>query len=230
MFTWAVEQHSYGLEKSPADALRGERLIGPKVRRKRVLNDTELRAVWHAADQLGYPYAHIVHMLVLTGQRRSEVANATWSEFDLASKLWTIPAERMKMESAHVVPISDDLMSLLTGLPRFAAGDHLFSNTFGEKSVAAFSEAKHRIDKLTGPVPHWTLHDLRRTMRTNLSALPIPDRVRELMIAHAQPGLHQVYDQYSYLAEKTRGFAAWHDRLRGILAAESNVISIVTNM
>ena len=72
------------------------------------------------------------------------------------------------------------------------------------------------------PLPHWTLHDLRRTMRTNLSALPIPDRVRELMIAHAQPGLHQVYDQYSYLAEKRRGFEAWQARLALILRHETD--------
>jgi integrase len=226
LFTWAIDQHIYGLEKNPADALRGERLIGPKVRRKRVLSDEELRSVWNAATKLDYPYRDIVHMLILTGQRRSEVAAARWCEFDLKQRLWTISAERMKTDTAHVVPITDSLMTLLSNLPRFAEGDHLFSNTFGERSVAGFSKCKSSIDRLV-PLPHWTLHDLRRTMRTNLSALPIPDRVRELMIAHAQPGLHQVYDQYSYLAEKTRGFEAWHARLNLILRHETdNVVAL----
>jgi len=66
-------------------------------------------------------------------------------------------------------------------------------------------------------------------MRTGLSALAIPDRVRALMIAHAQPGLHQVYDQYSYVEEKRYGFALWHSHLRGILQSRpvgSNVFEL----
>lgn len=230
LFTWAVEQHAYGLERSPADPLKGERLIGRKTKRGRVLRDSELRLVWGAAEQLGYPYGGIIHMLILTGQRRSEVANARWSEFDLSQRLWTIPAERMKMsgeDEDHEVPITEDLMRLLRCLPRFTKGDHLFSTTFGAQSVTGFSKAKERIDEITGPLPHWTLHDLRRTMRTNLSPLPIEDRVRELMIAHAQPGMHAVYDQWKYREEKRAGFGLWHARLAGILAAEAaNVVPL----
>jgi hypothetical protein len=54
-------------------------------------------------------------------------------------------------------------------------------------------------------------------MRSHLSALPIEDRVREAMIAHAQPGLHRIYNLYDYLDEKRRGFALWEQRLQGIL-------------
>ena len=67
------------------------------------------------------------------------------------------------------------------------------------------------------------MHDLRRTMRTRLSALPIEDRVREAMIAHAAPGLHQVYDQHRYLDEKRRGFELWEQRLAEILHTGRNV-------
>jgi integrase len=83
-----------------------------------------------------------------------------------------------------------------------------------------------RIDALSG-VAGWKFHDLRRTMRTHLSALPIEDRVREQMIAHAQPGLHKVYDLHRYEAEKRRGFELWEVRLRGIIEpAPDNVVAL----
>jgi hypothetical protein len=77
-------------------------------------------------------------------------------------------------------------------------------------------------------VSGWVLHDLRRTMRTHLSALLIEDRVSEDMIAHAQPGLHQVYDRHAYSAEKRRGFELWVQRLLGILAPSpsADVVSL----
>jgi integrase len=227
LFAWCVDQHAYGLDRSPAEPLKGDRLIGRKNRRNRVLSSDELRSVWLAAGQMPYPYGPLIQMLILTGQRRSEVADARWSEIDLGRRLWTIPAERMKMKSAHVVPVTGDLLSLLSSLPRFTRGDHLFSTTFGERSVGGFSKARERLDRLVAPMPPWVLHDLRRTMRTNLSALPIPDNVRELMIAHAQPGMHQTYDLYDYLEEKRAGFGLWHARLADILAAEpSNVVAL----
>jgi integrase len=171
-------------------------------------------------------------MLILTGQRRSEVADASWSEFDMTQRLWTIPAKRMKMsenpDDDHEVPITEDLMRLLKALPRFTRGDHLFSTTFGERSVNGFSKAKERFDKIVGPIPHWTFHDLRRTMRTNISPLAIEEHVRELMVAHAQPGMSKVYDKWKYREEKRAGFGLWHARLAGILAAEpaSNVVAL----
>jgi hypothetical protein len=64
----------------------------------------------------------------------------------------------------------------------------------------------------------FTLHDLRRTMRTGLSSLPIPDLVRELVIAHAKPGLHKVYDQFSYIDEKRQALELWQARVREIVS------------
>ena len=70
------------------------------------------------------------------------------------------------------------------------------------------------------------LHDLRRTIRTRLSALSIEDRVREAMIAHAAPSLHQVYDQHRYFDEKARGFELWEGRLSQILRPERKVVAL----
>jgi integrase len=78
--------------------------------------------------------------------------------------------------------------------------------------VNGFSKAKARADRLSG-VADWKIHDLRRTMRTGLSALPVEDLVRELVIAHAKPGLHQVYDLHTYQDEKRRCLELWEHRL-----------------
>ena len=232
LFGWAVAQHAYGLEESPAERLRAKDLLGKKVLRQRVLTDAELRALWRATDKLAYPLGPLFKMLALTGQRKSEVAEARWREFDFARRLWTIPAERMKGGAAHVVPLTDDVIALLETLPRFKKGDHLFSTTYGAKPVNGFSKAKGRLDaamteQLGGPADSFVIHDIRRTMRTGLSALPIPDNVRELVIAHARPDLHKVYDQFAYVEEKCHALELWAARLRDIVSPPpANVVSM----
>ena len=228
LFGWAIDQQVYGIETSPCDRLKPKAIIGEKAIRTRILRDDELRAFWNASDKIGYPYGRMNQVLALTGQRKSEVAEARWSEFDLERKLWTIPAERMKADAAHVVPLTADVIAILESLPRFKRGDYLFSSSFGERAVTAFSKAKSILDKAMlaelrkdnpkAELSPFVLHDIRRTMRTGLSALPVPDLVRELVIAHTKPGLHKVYDQYAYLDEKRHALDLWAARLRSIVS------------
>ena len=71
---------------------------------------------------------------------------------------------------------------------------------------------------LGAPVEKFVIHDIRRTVRTQLSAIPgISDLVRELVIGHTKPGLHKVYDQHAYLDEKRHALDAWAARLRDIV-------------
>jgi integrase len=132
-FGFAVERGL--LENSPADHVSPLRLIGPKVHRQRVLDDDELRALWAATETLDYPLGPYLQMLTLTGQRRSEVARAQWSEFDLTNKIWVIPAERYKSNAPHIVPLSDSMCELLEQLPRWTSGDFLFSTTGGRAPI-----------------------------------------------------------------------------------------------
>jgi integrase len=221
LFNWAVGRPNYGLETSPCDRLKPKQIIGKKQARQRILGDAEIKALWSSAETMGYPYGPLIELLVITGQRLNEVARATWSEFDLDKKLWTIRAYRMKADAAHTVPLSDAAIEVLRELPRFKQGDHLFSTTYGELPVNGFSKAKSRLDALMveklRTVEPFVFHDIRRTMRTGLSALPVSDKVRELVIAHAQPGLHKVYDQHKYDAEKRQALDLWAARLHQIL-------------
>lgn len=212
LYSWGIGTQEYGLTSSPVERLSPKDLIGKREPRERILIDTELRQVWDATVEMGYPYGPVFRLLILTGQREREVADASWSEIDLTRRLWTIPADRMKGDRAHEVPLSPATVELLQTLPRFTAGEFVFTTTAGAKPINGFSKAKVRIDRLSG-VTEWKIHDLRRTMRTHLSALPVQDLVRELVIAHAKPGLHRVYDRHAYQIEKRHCLELWERRL-----------------
>src|SRR5207253_10925052 len=108
-----------------------------------------------------------------------------------------------------------------------------FSTTFGKSAVNGFSKAKVALDRamaaeLSARVEPFVIHDIRRTMRTGLSALPVSDLVRELVIGHTKPGLHKVYDQHAYLDEKRRALDLYAARLREIIAPDtaSNIVQL----
>jgi integrase len=228
LFNWAISRGAFGIERSPCEKLRPADIIGKRSIRERILTDREWRALFRAVQALGYPYQPIVELLALTGLRLREVAEARFSEFDLIdSKRWTIPSGRMKADRPHVVPLTQRMISIIDSLPRDS--EFLFPNDRGNRPFSSFSFFKKRIDQAMAeelqredpPVKFaaWRLHDIRRSMRTKLSELPIPggDLVRELLLAHAKPGLHQVYDQHAYLDERRRAYELWQEKLVAIL-------------
>ena len=125
-FNWMISRRVYGIDRSPCDRMLPRDLVGERVLRSRILNDAELRAFWAATEKLGYPYGPLFRLLLVAGQRKSEVAEARWSEIDLEKKLWTIPSERMKAGAVHLVPLSDMAVAILQSLPRFKRGDFVF--------------------------------------------------------------------------------------------------------
>jgi integrase len=194
--------------------------------RQRVLTDTEIKEFWDAATSMPYPYGPMYRMLLLTGQRRGEVAGARWSEFDLAAKTWTVPPERFKSNSVHVVPLTDDVLALLATLPRWPNSDALFSAD-GRVPVSRFSAARRALDRAMGAPATFVIHDLRRTVRTRLSSLRVPDAVSEMVIGHGRKGIQRVYDQHTYLTEMREALDAWAVRLHTIIdPLPANVVPI----
>jgi integrase len=110
LFNWAIARRVYGIDRSPCDRMVPSQVIGPKRVRDRILTDEELRAVWNAAQKMGYPNGPLIQLLILTGQRRGEIAGGRWAEIDLAALLWRIPASRMKAGAAHVLPLTQDVV------------------------------------------------------------------------------------------------------------------------
>lgn len=234
MYNWAIARDAYGIESSPCDRIKPRDLIGTLEARTHILSDDEIRLIWKATDQLGHPFGMFVKILFLTGQRLREVAGMRWSEINLAKRLWTIPAERMKAEANHIVPLVPEVVAILENLPRKNRGDYVLSTSGGEKAISGFSKAKSTLDGYVAAlaeasqkasrqaqikVSPWRYHDIRRTMRTHLSALPVQDIVRELVISHTQQGLHKVYDQYAYADEKREAMQLWTKRLLEIVKA-----------
>jgi len=242
MFTWAIEQGDYGLEHSPCDHLKAKSLIGEKQPRTRVLTDDEIRAFWRACERMGYPYGDLGRALLLTGTRHREMAAAPWSEFDLAKATWTISQERFKSNSTHIVPLTKDMLELLGDLPRFKSGSFLFSTTFGKVATDITEKIKDKIDarmlrtlkamaRMRGEDPNtvvlrpWRVHDLRRTCRTHLAALRVPDHIAEMCLGHGKKGLQRVYDQHQYEAEMREALERWAARLRSIVTPPADNVT-----
>lgn len=214
-FRWAVACGKVPF--SPAAQIRPSDLLGKVTPRSRVLTDDELGRVWRAAKETAYPWGPIYLLLILTGVRLNEVADAQWSEIDMRGKVWTIPGSRMKGKLDHVIPLPPATVQLLQSLPRWNQGDYVFSNTGGVKPVTVSDFVKGRMD-VKARVYDWRNHDIRRTVRTHLSAIPtIPEVVRELMVAHKRKGIERVYDLHSYPGEKREGFLAWQQRLATLI-------------
>jgi integrase len=232
LFNWAINRGTYGLENSPCDRVKPAALIGPKVPRQRVLQDAEIGSLWRASEALGYPFGPLYRLLLLTGARKGELSGARWREFDLGKKAWTVPPERFKSNATHLVPLSEQASAIIEALPRFTKDDHLFSTTFGKKPVSGFSKAKARLDTMmmedlgSSPAP-WVIHDIRRTVRTRLASLRVPDMVAEMVIGHGRKGLQRVYDQHGYEAEMREALEQWARRLRDIVSpAPENVVEL----
>ena len=186
--------------------------------RDRVLGDEELRAVWLAAEEIGWPFGAMVKVLVLTGQRRDEVARMEWSEIDFGDKLWTLPRERVKNDEKHEVPLSDAAIAVLKSVPRIAGSRYVFT-TNGKGPSSGYSKGKRRLGALLSDMPPWRLHDLRRTTASGMARLGINLPVIEKVLNHASgsfAGIVGVYQKHGFSQEKRRALEAWGAFVAGL--------------
>jgi integrase len=248
LFGWAARQRRFGLKASPVAELKGKHLIGAKRSSDRILSDIEIAAFWRNADRLGYPYAAAYKLLLLSGLRLNEVADAVWRELDFKEKIWTLPKERMKgtdeKARAHTVPLTNEMLAIFEPLPRSKGGDFLFSTSGGKTPVWMSDKIKKKLDRrmmrslralarMRGDDPGkmklapWTNHDLRRTLRSGLSRLRIDHDVKEAILGHVKPGIARVYDHYDLLDERRDALERWAARLREIISPPpDNVVKL----
>lgn len=234
MGRWAVERGIPGVDRNPFSDIRQP---APTSERDRVLDDRELAALLAAADAEPYPGGEMIKTLLLTAARRTEVAEMRWREIDLDARTWTLPAARAKNGCEHVVPLCDDLIDLLRGLPRFAASDFVFSSS-GKNGLTKFDPLKKRLDQAMAAklgveaVEPWVLHDLRRTAATNFQKLGTRFEVAEAILNHvggSRAGVAGIYFRHDWADEKRSALTAWAARLFKIAsgeAAPSNVIPL----
>ncbi len=240
LFGYAVERGL--IEVNPASKLRPD---ATERSRSRVLSDAELVEIWAASGELAYPFGAMVRLLMLTGQRRNEVAGMAWPEVDLEGGLWAIPGERTKNEQGHIVHLAPQAVDVVANLPRLSEA-FVFSTT-GTAPVSGFSKAKLRLDAellkarrkkaadagsdpaRVKALPEWTLHDLRRTMATGLAHMGVLPHVTEKILNHnpkALSGVAGIYNRHEYLAERKVAIEAWARRIEGLVGGlgDDNVL------
>jgi integrase len=194
--------------------------------RERVLSDQELVAIWGATKGPGV-YNAIVRLLILTGQRREEVAAMTWDELAPNLSIWTIPASRAKNGVAHIVPLSPQASAVLQRAPRLA--DLVFRGRAGVFN--GFSKAKTNLDDASG-VTGWRLHDLRRTVATGLQRLGVRLEVTEAVLNHvsgSRAGIVGIYQRHHWADEKRAALAGWGAHVTALVdgrEADDNVVSL----
>jgi integrase len=245
IFNWLVAQDTEGLDANPVAGLKPGDLLGEVEARDRVLNDDEIVAAWNAAERMKRangpdappaPFGALFQVLLLTGQRKNEIARASWGEItdlDGENPVLTVPAERMKgMDGkvvAHTVPLTPKVVEILREMPRFTGGDFVFTTTAGRRPIGGFSKAEKDLRTKAG-IAHWQAHDLRRTARTRLSETGTDTFIGELVIGHRQSGVHGVYDRHKFDSKKREALLKWEAKLVSIVAPEpepeSNVVAM----
>lgn len=248
-FGWAFQRGD--IVENPVPALAKPKAVKA---RDRVLSDEELATIWQATADLRAPLGAFYRVLLLTGQRREEVAGMDWAELDRATSTWTIPAARAKNGAAHIVPLAD---TVLAELDRLALARQLKAKETepdakrwpkagpvmsirGGVSLSCFSQAKRLLDaetvkvrKEAGALAPWRVHDLRRTLATGLQRLGVRFEVTEAVLNHvsgAKGGVAGIYQRHDWREEKRSALEAWARHVAAILkpAEETNVVPIGT--
>jgi integrase len=226
LLNWSVARGV--IEANPMDGMEAP---PPPRARDRVLDDNELRDVWLAAGGLGVPFGPMIRLLILTGQRRDEVAGMRWSEVDLEQRMWTVAPSRMKKDRAQDVPLSEPAVEIIEGMQKLRiAGSPFVFTTTGATAPSGFSRAKTRLDaamllaaqkraqeagddaETVEPIPAWRFHDLRRSLASGMAALGIRLEVIEKILAHESGsfgGIRGVYQRHGFSAEKRAALEAW---------------------
>ncbi len=228
ILNWAIERGE--IEISPFAAMK--RPVS-KVSRNRALKDHEIKVLWSVWTEQRYPFGPLQQLLILLGQRRSEVAEMWWPEVDLDKREWTIPTSRSKSKREHIVPLSDAAVEILESLPRFTDGDYVFTTTGGRRPVSGFSKAKVRTDQMLKDqktvIDGWRVHDLRRTCRTGMARLGVPEVVSERVLNHLPQGLEKIYNVHEYMDEKSEALEKWAGHIRDLIEPPpENVVQLAT--
>ncbi|MGI8724741.1 MAG: tyrosine-type recombinase/integrase [Methyloceanibacter sp.] len=213
VFNW----HATRDENFATPIVKGMRRTNPQERqRKRILNDDEIRAVWNAATG---SYGRLVQFLLLTAQRREKVAAMDWADVD-DDNVWTIKTEMREKGNAGVLVLPDQAVTQLG-----KRGKVLVFPGRNGKQISGWSKYKATLDKeilsaakkvdpKAKPLPHWVLHDLRRTARSLMSRAGVRPDIAERVMGHAIAGVEGVYDRHPYRDEKADALA----KLAGLIA------------
>ena len=207
IFAYAIERELITL--NPVVGVSKRKIEIP---RDRTLTADELSGLWWAIQKLPELPRAYFRVVLLTGTRRNEVRGMAWSELNLDTGLWRLPAERNKSARPFEIPLSAEVVETLRALPRI--GPMVFALD-GKRPMAVH----HLIDSVRrdAGLPDVRLHDLRRTLRTGLAELGVGFEVAERVLNHTVPGLQAVYNRHRYVAEKRAALALWAEHVLALV-------------
>jgi integrase len=227
-FKWCIKRNY--LDRSPCELMTGE--VSPS--RERVLSEHELRYIWRACEDCAQ-FGDIVRLLMLTGQRETEIAHLreSWIKEDTI----LFPKEITKNKRPHLFPLGPTVSALLASVrsncsPTDAVdasrsspkgGALLFpARGTSDRPFSGWSKCKRNLDeKLGSEVEPWTLHDLRRTASTMWAEIGVPEHINDRLLNHITGGKQSrvalIYNRYQYLAEKRNAINLWESRLTAIV-------------
>lgn len=237
---WCVERDVLAL--SPAT---GVKPVAKETSRDRVLTDDEVRWFWQACDSVGFPWGPLGKVLLLTGQRLNEAAQMTDAE--IRGAIWQLSADRTKNARAHDVPLTKAVQDVLASIERLSDEHgvvHFIFTTTATTPVSGFHKGRqHLADKMVEiasaergesvDIPHWTFHDLRRTVATGLARLGIAVRITEAVLNHVSGtggGIVAVYQRHDYADEKRAALEAWSRYVNALVSGQPDNVVRLANV
>jgi integrase len=210
-FRFCLRRHY--LEKNPLDRLERP----PKsTSRSRILSEDEIKAVWNTSSGM---FGDIVKLCLLTGQRRSEIAQLTTDMIDSANTLITFPPELTKNRREHKFPfgqMSEEILHAALSRRPHQQSPYLFPARKTWRKKATVYNAWNKDKRV--------LHDLRRTVSSNWAALGVPLEVTEKYLNHVSgstSGVAGIYNRHTYLPEMREAVKKWEMRIHSILARDA---------
>ena len=196
----------------------------------RNLSDEEIRMVWLAIDRSRITLKNklFVKLCLIYGCRNGELRQAEKDHFDFDSNEWTIPPENHKLGKSTGKPLLRPITPTIKGYLKEAfalSGDsrYVFTNDGSEEVMGMraplaipYNIMQYLRRKECFEIPHFSIHDLRRTCRSNLSSIT-EFHIAEIMLGHSIGRIVQTYDQYDYLKEQAEAYEAWCRRIFDIV-------------
>ena len=223
MFNFALSRSI--LDTSPCVAIQAP---SKENRRDRVLSDDEIRQFWTKLDQcqMSEGIRLILKLLLVTAQRKGEIAFSEWTEFDLQAGWWTIPKEKSKNALPHRVPLNDLALELLNHAKDLSNDfKWVFPGKRGDKPItgpAIDHAVRNNLDVFK--IKDFTPHDCRRTAASGMTGMGTSRLVVSQILNHAESGVTAVYDRHSYDKEKKSAMNKWDRRLQAILSGKTGKI------
>jgi len=220
-FHWAVDRQI--ITTNPISRLDR---VEAYTERERVLSMDELRRVWDAAGDMGNPFGPFYRMLILTGARRAEIAEMErdWrkeikldKDDEEAVPVVVVPPSKHKSRRGQTFYLSPPAVAILDSLPVFK-DKFLFSSTGGKSAVSGFDKAHKRLIRILNekseeaelePIEHFTRHDIRRTVATNLADMGIPGDTIQRVLGQSMGKLKRTYIKHDYAAEMRDAMLRW---------------------